>query len=141
MMSAFVMMSLSSCEEVDVTVEYLDVTSANLKGHWELVSINGNPLADGSFFYISFEKDEFRIRENLTSIPNGFSEDEGTYSIYTDEDLGASCIRGINSVQKEWNDRYVVKDLTSESMTWVGVANPSSVQTFMRIPALPILAD
>ena len=80
---------------------------------------------------------EYTIWETLSSIPSSPNVDKGTFAIYTDQELGA-YIRGIDEVKEEWADRYVIKDLTKTTMTWVGVNNSDFVQKFERIDSVPV---
>lgn len=126
--------ALSSCQKIEGDqVDYLEVNASNLHGDWELTAINGQPLAEGTYFHINFNRsgNEYTIRETLTSIPAAPNVDEGKFEIYTDPELGA-YIRGIDSVMEEWSDMYVIKDLTATTMTWIGVNDPDFIQTFKR---------
>ena len=42
-------------------------------------------------------------------------------------------ITGLDNAGEEWGDLYVIKELTRTDMTWVGVNDPTFVQTFSRI--------
>ena len=44
-----------ACDDEDeAKVETLEVTSANLNGTWQLMEWNGEPLAEGTYCYITF---------------------------------------------------------------------------------------
>lgn len=128
-----------SCEKVETpVVEYLEVNASNLHGNWVLKSINDSPVQDGACFYINFNRsgNEYTIWETMTSIPSTPNVDKGTFAIYTDPELGA-YIRGIDEIGQEWSDRYVIKDLTKTTMTWVGVNDSGTVQKFERVDEVP----
>lgn len=132
-----------SCEKDEApVVEYLEVNASNLHGNWTLESINGAPVQEGAYFYINFDRsgNEYTIWETMTSISSAPNVDKGTFDIKTDPELGA-YIRGIDEVKEEWNDRYVVKDLTKTTMTWIGVNDPSFIQTFKRLDKIPVAND
>lgn len=133
----------TSCEKSEeIPVTYLEVNATNLHGNWMLTSIGGQPLKEGTYFYINFDRsgNKFKIWETLTSIPSSPNIDEGTFSLGTDPETGA-YIRGIDTALEEWSDYYSVKDLTSDSMTWVGVNDPSFVQTFKRVDKVPVAKE
>ena len=122
--AAFCAFAFSSCEgKEDIPVEYLEVTASNIAGKWELVSTDGEPTMEGTFFHITFiTKDrKYEIEHNKSSVPESSFVDEGTYQISTDEN--GAYIRGINVVLENWSQKYYVQDLTSDSMKWVGVSN------------------
>lgn len=68
----------------------------------------------------------------MNSIPSSYDYSEGIFKLYPEPELGV-YIRGIDSVGEEWNDLYVIKNLTQQSMIWVGVNDPTFIQTFTRI--------
>ena len=132
-------LALVSCTKDDAKVEqYLEVNASNLHGNWQLETYNGSALAEGSFFYISFNRSgqEFKSWNGMDSIPNSYDYSEGIFEFYTDAELGTT-IRGIDNALQEWNDRYVIKDLTKTHMTWIGVNDPTNIQTFKRITKIP----
>ena len=128
-----------SCNKMDETTDkmdettevYLDVTANNIQGSWELVSFKGEPLKGDTYFHISFDRAEktYESKTNLNSIPGTYDFDEGTFQIGIDEELGA-YIRGINIVLEEWSDRYIITELTRESMKWTGIKDPSNIMIF-----------
>ena len=140
-LAAAAMILTVSCSKVnpaDSAENLLEVNASNLHGNWQLEAINGAALEGETFFYINFNRSgqEFKIWENLTSIPSSYNYSEGTFAFYTDPALG-TYIRGIDSVKEEWSDLYVVKELTKNTMVWVGVNNPSFRQTFRRVSTIP----
>ena len=128
-----------SCTKDDKTVEqYLEVNASNIHGNWQLETQNGTALPEGSFFYINFNRSgqEYKSWNGMNSIPGSYDYSEGVFEFYTEAELGTS-IRGIDNALQDWNDRYVIKDLTKTHMTWVGVNDPSFIQTFKRIAKVP----
>ena len=139
--AAIAMILTVSCSKVnpaDKSEALLEVNASNLHGNWQLESINGAALEGETCFYINFNRsgEKFKIWENLTSIPSSYNYSEGKFALYTDPALGV-CIRGIDSVKEEWSDLYVIKELTKNTMIWVGVNNPDFTQTFKRITKIP----
>ena len=140
-LAAVAMILTVSCSKVnpaDANEKQLEVNASNLHGNWQLEAINGTAVQEGASFYINFNRSgqEFKIWDSLTSIPESYNYSEGTFALYTDPSLGV-YIRGIDSVKDEWSDLYVIKELTKNSMVWVGVNNPDFTQTFKRIIKIP----
>lgn len=126
--------SCSKVNPIDEAGQLLEVNASNLHGDWELVAIKGQPIAEGSSFRINFNRsgEEYKIWNTMNSIPSSYDYSEGTFELYDDVELGTK-IRGIDDAGKEWGDLYVIKELTRKRMTWVGVNDPSFIQTFERI--------
>ena len=130
--------SCSKVNPVEDTEVLLEVNASNLHGNWQLHAINGAAVEEGVLFYINFNRsgEEFKIWENLTSIPSSYNYSEGTFSLYSDPVLGV-YIRGVDNAKEEWSDLYVIKELTRNRMVWVGVNDPTFTQTFHRVSAIP----
>ena len=140
-LAALAMILTVSCSKVnpaDESEALLEVNASNLHGNWQLEAINGAAVEEGAYFYINFNRSgqEFKIWESLTSIPSSYNYSEGTFALYTDPALGV-YIRGVDNVKEEWSDLYIIKELTKNSMVWVGVNNPTFTQTFKRITKIP----
>lgn len=136
--TALAAVSCSKVNPADEANNFLDVNPSNLHGNWQLVTVNGAALEEGTYCYINFNRSgyEYKLWETLTSIPAAPNVDEGTFQIYTDPELGA-YIRGIDSVKEDWSDLYVIKELTKDSMIWVGVKDPDFIQTFIKVSKVP----
>ncbi len=133
---AFYMMlaiALISCSDDEEYVEpILDVTPNNIAGEWSLESWNDAPLAEGSYVYISFERADrtYTLYQNVDSAPARTLT--GRYYITTDMELGAVIRGDYDFGVGEWAHRYVVKDLTAKSMTWIAKDNPDDVSVYVR---------
>lgn len=112
-------------------VAYLDVTPNNIAGVWRMESYdNGKQLAEGSYYYIVFDRAErtFVTYDNLGSM--GAYKSSGRYDIVTD---GAAIIRGMYDFGNgDWEHQYYVRNLTLDSMQWVAVDDKSIVQVYVR---------
>ena len=143
-LAAMALLFSTSCTKPDleIPVVYLDVNASNLHGNWKLQSVNGELQKESSFFYINFDRsgNKFQIWENHTAIPSTYSHSEGTFALYTGPETG-TYIRGIDNVKEEWSDTYVIKDLTKDTMTWVGMNDPTFVQVFTRVDKVPVAAE
>jgi len=131
-----------SCAKENPATDYLEVNASNLNGNWKLTSIDGAPINDGTYFYINFESSghEYKLWENLTSIPESYNFDKGTFRIDVDEEEGA-YIRGINEVLEDWAHLYLIVDLTENSMTWIALDDKTIVHKLVRIEDIPIDED
>lgn len=131
---------MTSCNKPEkVAVPNLEVNASNLHGAWALTSVNGALILEETSFYINFNRsgEKFQIWDAMNSIPSSYDYSEGTFKLYSDPELGV-YIRGIDNVGEEWSDLYVIKELTHSSMIWIGVNDPSFVQTFERIDRVPV---
>ncbi len=134
--------TLLSCDKEpakDLSEPTLAVTPTNINGTWQLTEWNGQPLPDGRYFYIEFVRRglEFMSYENTSSAEP--HKETGKYNILTDESLGGSVILGRfdNAMGFEWNNRYLVTDLTATRMVWTVVGNPEDTSVFERIDSIP----
>ena len=55
---AFVLCFSSCDDDEDTALPTLPVTAANLNGVWQLAEWNGQPLAEGTYCYIEFNRKE-----------------------------------------------------------------------------------
>lgn len=142
-LAASSMLMASSCSKVnapvDETEKLLEVNASNLHGNWTLTSMNAAPVPQGAYFHINFNRsgEKFQIWNAMNSIPSSYDYSEGTFKLYTDSELGV-YIRGIDNVKEEWNDTYVIKELTRNHMVWVGMKDPAFIQEFTRIDTIPV---
>jgi hypothetical protein len=72
----------------------LEVTPNNISGTWKLMTLNGNPPAEGSYVYIDFVRSDrtFTLYQNVDSFGNRTLT--GRYFLYVDDELGVAMIRG-----------------------------------------------
>ena len=77
----------------------------------------------------------FTIYQNLDSF--GPRRITGSYSLYTDDALGA-VIRGMYDYENgDWASRYVIRDLYEDRMTWIAVGDETNVSEYVRCEAVP----
>lgn len=130
-MASLVVALMAACSEVEVANDFLDVTPNNISGVWSMESYDdGESLADGSYYYIVFDRAEKRFEsfDNLGSM--GVYKRSGRYDIYTNQ---AAIIRGMYDFgQGDWEHQYYVRDLTKNRMVWVAVDDESLVQVYVR---------
>ena len=130
-MVAFALLMVGCAEPDHSGIAYLDVTPNNIKGVWRMESYdNGKQLAEGSYYYIVFDRAErtFVTYDNLGSM--GTYKNSGRYDIVTD---GAAVIRGMYDFGNgDWEHQYYVRNLTLDSMQWVAVDDESISQVYVR---------
>ena len=131
-----------SCTEKPVeTVEYLDVNANNISGKWELVEWNGSPLTEGTYVYLNIVRNDrtYTMYQNLDSFTNVPHVVTGSYFIEYDPELGAILRGNYDHDSGDWAHRYIVLDLTADSMKWVAKDDPEYVQIYKRIESVPVM--
>lgn len=133
---------LISCEKDDLTqpIVYLEVNVNNISGTWELESWNGNPLASGTYVYLDFVRKDrtYTMYQNLDSFTDVPHVVTGYFSLDTDPELG-TIIRGNYDYDSgEWAHRYIISELTDNSMIWTAKDDSGFVQKFVRVASIPV---
>ena len=128
-----------SCDKEVPAVEYLDVTPNNISGQWQLVKWNGSDLAEGSYFYMDLVRKEskFAIYQNFDSMADMPHVVPGEFSIETDVELGAVISGMYDYDEGFWAHKYIVRNLTKDSMEWIASDDPTFVQEFIRVSEIP----
>lgn len=127
-------------KEKPVVVEYLDVNVSNIAGSWELVEWNGSALHPGTYVFLDIvRKDKtYTMYHNMDSFSDIPHKTTGRFYIETDPALGA-IIRGeYDHDSGDWAHRYIVLELTADSMKWVAKDDPEYVQIYKRIESVPV---
>ena len=140
---ATVMVALSSAacvKENPVVIEYLDVNANNISGSWELVEWNGAPLQQGTYVFLDIVRKDntYTIYQNVDSFSDMSHTVTGKFFIDTDPALGAVIRGNYDHDSGEWAHRYVVLELTKDSMKWVAKDNPEYIQIYKRIESVPV---
>ena len=128
-----------SCDKEAPVVEYLDFTPNNISGQWQLVKWNGSDLSEGSYFYMDLVRKEtkFTIYQNFDSMADMPHVVTGEFSIETDAELGAVISGMYDYDEGFWAHKYIVRNLTKDSMEWIASDDPSFVQEFVRVSEIP----
>ena len=140
----FAMVSLVSvsCEKpVPAPLEeYLDVNANNISGNWKLEEWNASSLSGGTYVYLSIVRNDktYTMYQNLDSFADIPHKVTGRYSLDTDPEYGAIIRGNYDYDSGDWTHRYIIKDLTSNSMVWVAKDDESFVQRFVRIESIPV---
>ena len=138
--AASLLLMLSCTNKGTPTVEYLDVTANNLAGNWEQVEWRGSELVESSYFYMKIvRKDQkFTFYQNTDSMADMPHVITGRFNIEIDPELGAIILGEYDYVGEYWSHRYIVKELTADTMTWIAVDDPTETKKFVRISSIPV---
>ena len=138
--AASLLLMLSCTNKGTPTVEYLDVTANNLAGNWEQVEWRGSELVESSYFYMKIvRKDQkFTFYQNTDSMADMPHVITGRFNIEIDPELGAIILGEYDYVGEYWSHRYIVKELTADTMTWIAVDDPTETKKFVRIASVPV---
>lgn len=139
--SVISMVATSCIDKTDVEVEeYLDVNANNISGKWELAEWNGSALTAGTYVFMEIVRNDrtFTLYQNLDSFNDVPHVVTGSYFIETDPELGAIIRGSYDHDSGDWAHRYIIRDLTRESMIWVAKDNPEFVQKFVRVESIPV---
>lgn len=135
-MLAFCFTACSEHEEPEVVT--LDVNYANLNGTWYLSEWNGQPLPDGVYFYVIFNRADhsFKIYQNMDSMYARLIT--GTFEIQDDPYLGFVLSGEYDNGNGEWNNEYIVTDLLETgSMIWTVKDDADDVSKYQRCDGVP----
>ena len=118
--------------------ESIAVTYSSLDGCWELSHLQGAPLAEDTYLYISFDRREHRYTmwDNLNSMYA--TDTSGTFTITPEEDgtytLSGTYDYGVG----DWNNEYrVTLSEGGNRMIWWTKREPFEVMEFHRIEEIP----
>ena len=132
-----------SCTKNDQTEPQepqLEVNPHSISGNWELVKWNESALAEGTYVYINFVRNDrtYTMYQNLDSFSDVPHVVTGSYYIDTDVELGAVIRGNYDHDSGDWAHRYIVKSLTATTMIWVAKDNENFVQKFKRVDSIPV---
>lgn len=110
----------------------LEVTPHNIAGSWRLAEWSGGELADGSYVYIDFVRNDrtYTLYQNLDS--HQLRIITGSYYISTDAEFGAIIRGNYDYGNGDWAHRYIVTDLTANRMVWTAKDNADDVSVYVR---------
>ena len=142
LLAALAMVSVS-CEKNDMPEPeepQLEVNANNISGKWELVEWNEAGLAEGTYVYIDFVRNDgtYTMYQNFDSFQNIPHVVTGNYRIDIDPEFGAVIRGNYDHDSGEWSHRYIIKDLTTDEMTWVAKDDSGFVQKFVRVVSIPV---
>lgn len=134
-------LAMISCEKNNMSqpVEYLEVNANNLSGTWELSEWNGSSLEEGTYVYLEIVRKDrtYTMYQNLDSFADVPHVVTGSYFLDTDPELGAIIRGNYDHDAGDWSHRYIVRELTEDSMVWIAKDDQTFIQKFVRIPSIP----
>ena len=112
----------------------------NISGSWELVEWNGAPLQQGTYVFLDIVRKDntYTIYQNVDSFSDMPHTVTGKFFLETDPALGAIIRGNYDHDSGDWAHRYIVLELTKDSMKWVAKDNPEYIQVYKRIESVPV---
>ncbi len=132
----------SESDDQDSMSDQIVINYRNMRGIWELSSLNGVAIAGDAYLYITFiltddDEQKFELYHNLDS---AFSQYEtGYYTIATDEeDSSLTVLSGYYDGQflQSWSSDYYVSSFTSSTMEWTDYESGEK-RTYVRVDEVP----
>ena len=125
---AVTMMACSS-DDTDVLEPQLPITAENIKGNWQLASLNGASInPEVAYFYISLkDSTSFELYETMNS--GAYHHRTGEYTLDKQGRIHGYYHHTDSMV---WNQSYQVSALTMTSMTWIGTQT-NEQQVFTKV--------
>ena len=139
--AAVVALSCIACvNDEPVVIEYLVVNANNLSGSWELVEWNGAPLQQGTYVFLNIVRKDntYTMYQNVDSFSDMPHTVTGKFFLETDPALGAIIRGNYDHDSGDWAHRYIVLELTKDSMKWVAKDNPDYVQIYKKTESVPV---
>lgn len=131
------MTAFTACEEPIEEIPALEVNYINLDGTWQLAEWRGEPLAEGTWLYVTLDRKEhiFKIYDNISTMyPHLYT---GVFEITNDWRAGDVISGTYDYENGVWNHDYIVTDLYQESMLWTAKDDDTEVQKFVRVAEVP----
>lgn len=135
---AFVLCFTACDDDEKADIQILPVTPANLNGTWQLAEWNGQPVAEGTYCYITFNRKEqtFEMYQKFDSMYARYIT--GSFKIEKDPYLGYVISGDYDFNNGDWNNEYIVTDLLpSGSMIWTAKDDDSDVNKYVRCNGVP----
>lgn len=134
-----------SCTKDEPAVGYLEVNANNISGCWQFESYgDGTTIHPNTAVYFKFIRRDTKYEkyDNLGSHKDNYVKETGVFDIIVDESLG-SIIMGYEdfSFKEQWDNQYVVTDLTADRMVWTAITESGrltdDVRIYRRIASIP----
>lgn len=126
-----------SCSHDDTpATEELTVSTAYLNGDWSLSEIDGEPLGEGTYLYLSFDRKEntFVMYHNFESMYAYRST--GTWTLSQDEEQGMILTGQYDYDRGEWAT-YIATATDLNTLRLVNADDASDVRIYTRCTAIP----
>lgn len=131
--------SFAACEDdAEEKESALEVNYVNLHGTWQLAEWNGQPLIDGNYCYITFNRKD-KTYEIFQKFDSMYARHiTGTFLIELDDYLGYIISGSYDYGKGKWNNSYVVTELLlSGSMIWTVKDDAEDVTKYVRTEKVP----
>lgn len=131
------LVGMAACnDDEEVPVVYQEVNYATLNGTWMLTELNGAPLQDGQYVYVTFNRKEhtFEMYDNMGSMYSHKST--GSFEVEEDDELGYVLTGEYDYSHDLWNE-YIVSEMTDETMKWTMKDNAEDVSVYTRCAEIP----
>jgi hypothetical protein len=139
---AAIALSAIACEKNDLSQpeELKEVNANNISGKWQLHEWDGAHMLEGTYVYLDIVRNgqTYTMYQNIDSFGDIPHVITGRYFIETDPAVGAVIRGDYDHDSGDWAHRYIVKDLTATSMTWVAKDNPEYIQKYERVESIPV---
>lgn len=138
LLSVFLFGAAACSDEEEAKDITLEVNYANLNGTWRLSNWNGAEVNDDqSYVYIEFNRKE-RTYTMYEKVATGKAwKRTGSFSIDVDDKWGTIISGNYDFGAGDWNQKYVVTNLTETSMIWTVKGNAEDVSTYTRCDGIP----
>lgn len=132
----------SESDDQDPASDQIVINYRNMRGVWELSTLNGEAIEGDAYFYVTFlltddDEQKFELYYNLDS---AFSQHEtGYYTIAADEDDSSlTVISGYYDGQflATWASDYYVSSFTADTMEWTDY-DSGEKRTYARVDEVP----
>lgn len=134
--------AVASCEVEDGGVQEppLEVNANNISGQWELLEWNGNSLNNDTYVYIDIVRNDrtYTMYQNIDSFKDVPHKITGSYYLEVDPAIGAVIRGNYDHDSGDWAHPYIITDLSRSYMTWTAKDDPTFVQIWHRVDAIPV---
>ena len=126
----------ASCTPEPTPEPTLPVNSYTISGAWQLAELNNTPLTDSTYLYIVLNsKGSFTIYDNLSSMYPVMQT--GRFTLEEDWRVGHIISGTYDFGLGAWTHKYIITNLTKETMMWTASDDNTDVQTFINVADVP----
>ena len=139
-LSAFAAVSCELVEDGGDQELLLEVNANNISGKWQLMQWNESTLNDDTYVYIDIVRNDrtYTMYQNIDSFKDVSHKITGSYYLEVDPAIGAVIRGNYDHDSGDWAHRYIITDLSRSYMTWTAKDDPTFVQIWHRVDAIPV---
>ena len=139
-LSAFAAVSCELVEDGGDQELLLEVNANNISGKWQLMQWNESTLNDDTYVYIDIVRNDrtYTMYQNIDSFKDVPHKITGSYYLEVDPAIGAVIRGNYDHDSGDWTHRYIITDLTRSHMVWIAKDDPTFVQIWHRVDAIPV---